>query len=66
MKDRIQELATTIWELLTDEERMDWACDDGMYNFVEAVAALICAKQEWLDLPEQDKDDIVDAVYEER
>lgn len=64
MKDRIQELASTVWTLLTDEERMDWACDDGMYNFVEAVAALIHMKQEWLDLPEQDKDDIVDAVYE--
>lgn len=66
MKERLKELASTIWTLLTDEERMDWACCDGMYNFIEAVAALVCARHEWLDMSEQDKDDIVDAVYEER
>lgn len=66
MKERLKELASTIWTLLTDEERMDWACGDGMYNFIEAVAALMRAGHEWLDMSEQDKDDIVDAVYEER
>lgn len=64
MKERLIELSYAVWTLLTDEERMNWACGDGMYNFVEAVATLICCKQEWLDLPEQDKDDVVDEVYD--
>ena len=63
MKERLQELASIVWTLLTDEERMDWACGDGMYNFIETVANLVHI--DWLNLSEQDQDDIVNAVYED-
>lgn len=62
MRDRLQELCTTIWALLSDDERGYWTYEEGLYNYVRAVANLANINYEVID----DIDSIVDAVYEEK
>lgn len=62
MKERLLDLATDIWALLSANERSYWACECGMYHYIDAVANIAAFNTE--ELNEQDRDDIVDAVYE--
>ena len=60
MKNRLIQLAKTIWPFLTNDEKEAYYCDCGTIGFIEDLCHLIHATQEDIDtLTEVDVNDIL-------
>lgn len=63
MKERLKELAISVWNQLSNEEKEDYYNDCGTIGFIEDIARLLHMSQDLLDsLTEVELNEILDAL----